>query len=277
MHVRQVMRYAALCTTCAAAVLIEVYGRRLTGFDVFSLSFWFVMPAGALLLGLLCGSGYTLGSYALHVRPQWYDVAVLTLAISSTILIIQYVDYATFSLPDGRKAFDLTDFSTYFDLAVRTSHLRVGRTLSSDTGAVGEFGYVLFGLQTVAFLIGGLFTYAITLSLPACAHCTSYLRKVRSKVSPPIPPDYTEALIQLCRGTFDDLAKAITWAGPVQPASEQPSNTSMSYSLLECPHCKRESVVATPRKMSRNGWEPIPKLSVRRDLSPGTTLFAEFK
>ncbi len=80
-------------STCVAAcglvtslltTAILVVSNNLTGFDLFTLSIFVVIPVGAILSGGLASSGYYFGSLYFHQRP-------------TIILLIQMVIIAAFT------------------------------------------------------------------------------------------------------------------------------------------------------------------------------------
>lgn len=269
--------YFGLLLSCSAGLLAEVYTRRLIGIDLFSFSWWLILPIGAIILGLISGVGFSVGSYVTHHKPQWYDAAVIATLLILTIAATQYVDYSTFVLPNGQKASDLADFETFFRLSTETAHLRVGRTLHADAGEVGWFGYILFAVEVAAFLIAGISNYAIILGFPACHTCPTYLRKIKTRSTPPLSVRWCQGLLHLCSGDFPSLQRALSDRTLEKSPDNENANMSIIYRLYECPHCKRESLIITPRQITRNGWNELQKASIRRDMSVGTTLFSEMK
>ena len=259
------------------SVALSYAFKHITGLDLFSLSIWAVIPIGAPILGLAAASGYAGAAYWFHIKPMWFDAVALCLVLLVSCFFVFYLDYATFILPDGRHASDLADFTTFTDLSIRASHFKMGRTLNIDAGQVDGFGYVFVATQVIGYFLGGMFSHVITLNLPACNACSLYLRKIRAKNTGAVPGEYADQLMQLCRGTYEDLSRAITWKALPDSFEKGKAKALVDYRLLECPSCKREVVIATPKVATKNGWQSVPELVVRRDLSAGSSLFAEFK
>lgn len=105
--------------------------------------------------------------------------------------------------------------------STRTSHLRIGRTLNVDAGEMGALGYVLFGLQVVAFALGGFATFCLILDLPACAYCPSFLRKVRQTSNGEIPVELIDKILGFFQGNFDQVQSAIAWRAPKDEFSKK--------------------------------------------------------
>jgi hypothetical protein len=164
-----------LVTSLLTALLVTVI-ERLTGFDVFTFSLWFVIPAGAIATGIAAASGYYFRSLYFHTRPNLLLLLQMVVVAGFTQLVIYYIQYATLILDDGRRVSDFIPFSQYLDIALTTAHYRVGRGAQIDTGEVGQFGYWLAVIQFVGFLVGGLGAFGILLGHPVCAYCKKYLR-----------------------------------------------------------------------------------------------------
>jgi hypothetical protein len=80
-----------------AVVVIE----RLTGFNLFTLSVWVVVPAGALITGAAAASGYYFGSLFFHTKPVWFLLVQMVIVAAVAQFAIYYAEYATMVLDDG--------------------------------------------------------------------------------------------------------------------------------------------------------------------------------
>jgi hypothetical protein len=163
-----------LVTSFLTALLVAVI-ERLTGFDIFTFSLWFIIPAGAIGTGFAAASGYYFGSLYFHTRPNRLLLLQMVIVAGLTQLLIYYIQYATLILDDGRSVSDLIPFAQYLDVVLTKAHYRVGRG-AHDAGEVGQLGYWLAAIQFVGFLVGGLSVFAFLSDHPVCAHCKKYLR-----------------------------------------------------------------------------------------------------
>ena len=162
--------------TFAATVVGVVVIERLTGFNLFTLSFWVVIPAGALLCGAAAASGFYFGSLWTHTRPTPFTLIGMLLIAAFAQISIYYAEYRTFTLDDGQMASDVVTFGQYLDAYLSTMHMRVGRGAQVDTGEMGSFGYFVAVLQFVAFILGGIAMFIFLWTYPTCETCTRYLR-----------------------------------------------------------------------------------------------------
>jgi hypothetical protein len=157
--------------TVVAVVVIE----RLTGFNLFTLSVWVVVPAGALITGAAAASGYYFGSLFFHTKPVWFLLVQMVIVAAVAQIAIYYAEYATMVLENGTKASSLISFPDYLDRYLTKMHMRVGRG-AQDAGEVGSFGYWLAVIQFVGFLVGGVAVFIFLKGYPTCQACGRYLR-----------------------------------------------------------------------------------------------------
>jgi hypothetical protein len=86
--------------------------------------------------------------------PTWLDAVAMVVCAAVAMWLIYYLDYATMVLDDGRRVSSLVSFDKFFEIVTTKAHMRVGRA-ATDTGAVGDFGYVLAGVEFLGFLLEG--------------------------------------------------------------------------------------------------------------------------
>lgn len=60
--------FCGLVTSLLTAIAVVVFA-NLTGFNIFTLSVWVVVPVGAGLVGAAAASGYYFGSLYFHKKP----------------------------------------------------------------------------------------------------------------------------------------------------------------------------------------------------------------
>lgn len=133
---------------------------------------WYVngiIPAGAILVGLLAASGYAVAAWWVGLRMTkpliWSVVGQLTLAY----LVAQYEEYL-YAIPDGRIG-----FFEYYDLWTRSF------AFSDSSGkrgeALGVLGYGLRLLEVVGFVAGGAWGPIILRAKPYCDACRAYKKE----------------------------------------------------------------------------------------------------
>lgn len=265
----------ALGFTCILTAVGNLLFERLTSFNLFSLSFWFVVPAGAAIVGAAAASGGVLAAKYLHLPPRFFDALLMVAAAAFTMWLIYYLDYLTFVLPDGRRATDIIDFRKYVDLVMTSAELRVGRGAHS-TGKIGDLGYWLAVTQFVGFLFGGLSMFGFLSGMPRCVKCGSYLRKLKTKSTPDISFDEAEKLLEyMRRGDISTYRKVIGWTAD-RKFSPNEQIAKIKFDLQGCPKCKSESIEQNVL-VSKNGeWKDLPALKERLTLGEGDSLRDSF-
>jgi hypothetical protein len=266
----------AMALTCILAAIANVIVARMIGLNIFTFKLWFVVPIGAIAMGLLGASGAILAARYFHIRPNLVDAVLMSLVAAATMLLIYYLDYATFVLNDGRKASDLVDFGSYLDLVLTKTHMRVGRG-ARDAGEVGQMGYALAGLEFVGFLLGGAVTFFLIKGLPRCAACGSYLRKLRKRTTKELTFDEAGKVMEsFGTGDLQAVQGAVTWAPSDRKLDPQCEKVLITFSLLGCSMCKTETVAASVNAFNGSEWKSVPSLTTRRNLPNGLSLRDQF-
>ncbi len=272
-HILKTTSVAAcgLVTSLLTALLVAVI-ERLTGFDVFTLSLWFIIPAGAIATGIAAASGYYFGSLYFHTRPNLLLLLQMIIVAGLTQLLIYYIQYATLILEDGRSLSDLIPFVQYLDIALTKVHYRVGRAGHIDTGEVGQFGYLLAVIQFVGFLVGGLGAFGILLSHPACAHCQKYLRVLAKsdKLFDSVDDlaSYHDTLFHLPVDShqFAEMARA------EHKVRVENGTWKQNLKLSGCPECKAQTIVSEVSVWNGADWKSVDEFAREFTIPPGIDL-----
>src|SRR4051812_3205428 len=181
--VRHVAIIVGMALTCLLAAVANVVAARVVGVNLFTLKFWLLIPVGAAAVGLVAASGGILAARIFHAVPTWLDAVAMVVCAAVAMWLIYYLDYATMVLDDGRRVSSLVSFDKFFEIVTTKAHMRVGRA-ATDTGAVGDFGYVLAGVEFLGFLLGGIGAFFILQAMKRCGDCGAYLRKMKLKKTP---------------------------------------------------------------------------------------------
>jgi hypothetical protein len=200
----------------------------------------------------------------------------MVVVAAATMLLIYYLDYATFVLDDGRSASDLVDFASYVDLVLTKAHMRVGRG-GHDTGEVGQMGYYLAGIEFIGFLIGGAGTFFLIKGLWRCSNCGSYLRKLKTKKTKELTFDEASKITELLKdGDLETVEYVMAWVPPERTLDRKGEKALISFDLLGCPKCETEVISASVTAFNGQEWKDVPALTTRRDLSSGLSLRDQF-
>ncbi len=156
-----------LATTALTLALTYGLSARY-GFNAMGFYAWFVLPIGALVVGLLAGSGYGLASrltgFRIQKRTLWIVVGLQVLAYVAA----QYGEYL--ALRSGGGA--LPAFVPFFDGATRAIQFEADGRVGQPLGA---WGYGVRLLEVLGFAGGALMISAGMRSAAYCEACGRYM------------------------------------------------------------------------------------------------------
>ncbi len=163
--------YSGLATSALA--LLGVYLLDVSGSD-FSIMGWYadyVLPIGALIVGVVASSGYGIASWVTGVKINrsllWSVLAIQLLVYFAA----QYIEFSHLKLihKDGRPV----GFFEYYDFIARSFAWK------QDNGSMGQplgaWGYCFRLLEIAGFAGGSLIVPAILLKAPYCQACQRYM------------------------------------------------------------------------------------------------------
>jgi hypothetical protein len=166
---------AGAVTTALALLGVWWLDNNTTDFHVMGWYGDYVIPAGALLVGLAAGSGYGVASYLTGFRiRRSLLLAVLALQLGA-YAGAQYLEFRSLTREAplvGADGQELT-FVQYYHLQAISfawdDHGRRGEPL-------GEWGYFFLGLGVIGFALGGVLAPAILMKVPYCERCALYMK-----------------------------------------------------------------------------------------------------
>lgn len=136
----------------------------------------YVIPAGAILVGLVASAGFGVAARLTGAKLTGPLLAAATLTLLGGYWVAQYVEF-TLLFPegaffdDGRPA----GFLDWYDDVTRTIAWK------DKSGKLGEplggLGYLLRAGEMLGFCLGGLVIPLTMRSLPYCASCRRYMRQ----------------------------------------------------------------------------------------------------
>jgi hypothetical protein len=237
--------------TCLVTAIADVLISRWTHFDLFSLSFFLVIPAGATLIGGLAASGAVFACKYFNLRPRIPEQCVMMLVAACAVAAIYYFDYETRILADGRRASDVGSFGQYVTFVVFSQHMFVRNI--GDTGAIGVLGYPVLFTRFLGLLAGGVFAFERLLDSEQCSVCGSYLKKTAQKTIGPLSSEESEkALSNLRSGRLETYRDGLAATSNAKTPSTS-RGTRISITLWTCPQCHSERIIEEVEQLTR-GW-----------------------
>lgn len=263
--------------TSILVAIADVTIARMTGFDFFTLSFWVVIPAGALLVGAAAASGYYFGSLYFHKRATTALLLQVIVIAGFTQFLIYWLGYTTMVLEDGRKVADLFPFGQYLDISLTSAHYKFGRG-QSDMGEAGSFGYWMAVIQFVGFLVGGLAIYMFLKAKAVCETCEFYMRplvkKQKTFADGETASAYFDAVFTL---PVDGPDFATLIRADATVAKSEQGALLIHTTLMGCPNCKTQMVEEKVQAFNGKEWKEVNKLDRRIKIPRGIDLAPVFR
>jgi hypothetical protein len=165
-----------------ALALAGVWAASRAGENVMGWYGSYVIPAGALLVGVVASSGFGLASWATGARVTGRLLAGVVLILLAGYGLAHYLEFRL-AFPDGALKADGSEagFLDYYDAITRSfawkGHGKPGRPL-------GAWGYGLRALEIVGFVGGGVLVPFLLRNMPYCEPCALYMRSSLVAVLP---------------------------------------------------------------------------------------------
>lgn len=269
----------AVCgfVTSILVAIINVAASNIFGFNLFTFNIWFIVPAGAIAVGMAASSGYYFGALFFHKRPSAVLLIQMIAIAAITQFLIYYLEYATMVV-DGQKVSDYVPFSQYLDISLTKAHYRVGRGAGVDTGEIGSAGYWIAGLQFVGFLLGGIAIYFMLATRPVCDKCQTYFRPLAKKTKTFEDTDSCSAYYDVLfthpvdSNEFADLIKQDQKVEKIERGA-----ITVQTALNGCPSCKTQLIVDSVSIYNGNDWKDISDLDRKVLIPEGINLKPIFK
>src|SRR5262245_16093365 len=180
-------------TSVLALAGVYWLNKNATDFHIMGFYVNYVIPVGAVIVGLIAGSGYGIASWATGVRISrrllWTVVLLQTVAYIGA----EYVEYR-----DVREEFEqrgmavvqpekFPSFLEYYDLKARNfAWKKEGGKGAGEP--LGGWGYIFVLLGAAGFILGGLIAPAVLYAVPYCDGCQRYMaRKVLGVLPAAVP------------------------------------------------------------------------------------------
>lgn len=161
---------SGLVTSAMALGLVYALGRA--DFSVMMFYLNYVIPIGAILVGLAAGSGYAVATWLQNIKITAAACWLIVILQLGSYLVAEYIGFAhaRATHEDGR----LMGFWEYFDAVTRSFAWK------GDDGKLGNplgaWGYGLRALEVSGFVFGGLLGALILRAKPYCEGCRRYMK-----------------------------------------------------------------------------------------------------
>ena len=258
-----------LITLCGLATSVATAGllaaiEHFTGFALYTLSLWGIVPLGAIVSGGVGASGYLLGARLLNRAPSRLLLLNVVLASVATFLTIHYFAYSSLEL-NGARVADYVPFWTYLDAAIRSASLGLAGSSIAVTPSLGVLGYVFALLQVAGFAVGGFSAYGYLVAQPYCERCARYLGEKSVSVR------YTADVraLERSRWLIADHVQAGSFADAL--AEQQAlgiedegtgGNYRTRYETRRCAGCGSRWMQYSIAKLGDEGWAEMPESTV---------------
>src|SRR6185369_13277737 len=166
---------AGVITTALTVLGVWWLDNNTTDFNVMGWYADYVIPAGALLVGMAAGSGYGIASYLTGYRiRRGLLLAVLAVQLGA-YAAAQYLEFRSITR-EGPLVDEDGETLTF----ARFYHLRAISFTWTEHGVtgkpIGQWGYLFLGLGVLGFALGGVIAPAVLMKKPYCEPCELYMK-----------------------------------------------------------------------------------------------------
>lgn len=169
--------------SCIISALLNFYIQDLTTINIFSFSIFFVIPVGAIVMGMAANSGYYFSALMTHRMLDKYDFITMVGMAAIGMLLIYYTEYYFYIIKEG-LSHEIT-FLQYIALVVENSTLYVKFvkfSLFTKLGSIGGFGYLFLIIRFIGFIVGGAVVFLLLKGTDTCSKCLKYLRHKKKNI-----------------------------------------------------------------------------------------------
>lgn len=160
-------------TTAASLAAVYWAAHADDAFEIMGWYLLFIVPAGAIAVGMAAGSGFGLVSWINGRKVGGGLLLAVILILVAAYAAAQWIEFRSLSLmyENGRPV----SFLEYFDLATRSTVFSF-RDSRTSTDELGVYGYAFRFLELGGFALGGLVIPLVLRSKPYCEQCRRYMR-----------------------------------------------------------------------------------------------------
>ena len=177
----------------SAVTLAGVYwlGKNTDDFHIMGWYADYIIPAGAMIVGIAAGSGYAVASWLTGTRISRRLLLAVLLLQAGAYVTAEYVEYR--DVMDGLRQRGLMvgpepSFPQYYDFKARSFAWKKQGGGNQPGEALGGWGYMFVLLGAAGFVLSGLIAPAALYAVPYCERCQRYMKSTLLGVLPASVP-----------------------------------------------------------------------------------------
>lgn len=165
----------------SALTLAGVYwlGKNTNDFHIMGWYANYVIPVGAMIVGIAAGSGYAIASWLTGTRISKGLLLAVLLLQTVAYITAEYVEYR--DVMDGLRQQGILigpgpSFPQYYDFKARSFAWNKPGGGNQPGQPLGGWGYVFVLLGAAGFILSGLIAPAVLYAVPYCERCQRYMK-----------------------------------------------------------------------------------------------------
>ncbi len=263
--------------TCFLTAILLIVLQESTGFSLYGLSVLLVIPAGAILAGMVGATGYYFGARLVGCRPSGWLALNMVLVSAATFFLIQYLTYRTADV-GGVPLNQLLTYPDFLDLSIRSTTIKRAKGRDNGPGQpLGVWGYPLAALKVLGFAAGGLVVYGILAARPYCRPCGRFLAVTGSRTRYHADFDETTATAEAAVAAFDAADPArLQPALDAHAAAGQPKAGKClhrtAFTVWQCRGCGAGQTGFKLERHSGQNWVEVKEMSRTAETTAETEL-----
>jgi hypothetical protein len=178
----------------SAATLAGVYwlGKNTNDFHIMGWYANYIIPVGAILVGIAAASGYAVASWLTGTRISRNLLLAVLVLQTGAYVMAEYVEYR--DVMDNLRQRGLIigpepSFLAYYDFKARSFAWNKPGPGNQPGQPLGGWGYVFVLLGAAGFILSGLIAPAVLYAVPYCERCQRYMKTKLLGVLPASVPE----------------------------------------------------------------------------------------
>ena len=163
---------AGLATTALALLAVYVVDLKTEDFHIMGWYANYVLPVGAVLVGVVASSGYGLSSWLTGIKITRHLLWVVVAFQLAAYFTAQYIEFKNLRLV--HRSGQPVGFVEYYDFAARSFAWK--QRDGKPGRPMGAWGYAFRSLEILGFVGGGLIVPVLLRKAPYCQICRRYMR-----------------------------------------------------------------------------------------------------